>query len=172
MPAKKGIEWNTLIRECLDSTTVAVLATSNGSDVWAVPVYFSYDDSFNIYFISSGDTRHMEDIMTHPEVSVAIVMPHRPGMHQVFVQVNGIATEVPEEDIEEVYAMRNRKLAYRGMHSGMEHEGHFVRQHGGIFMRISPRMMRYMNTEIFGSSPEIVPIADIAGKARESRMKE
>jgi nitroimidazol reductase NimA-like FMN-containing flavoprotein (pyridoxamine 5'-phosphate oxidase superfamily) len=159
MGANDNADWGRIISECLDSTTVAVLATGNGSRVWATPVYFSYDDSFNIYFISPADTAHMRNIRARSSVALAVVMPREhSGLHQVCLQVTGIASEVPDEDIERVYEMKNRRLAPEGSSMRVENEGHFVKDHGGMFIRISPTAMHYLDTRNFGGSPRVVPL--------------
>ncbi len=160
MPAsKERIEWKELIKSCLDSTLVGVLATRDGSDAWATPVYFSYDEKFNLYFISPRDTRHMRNIKSHPSVAIAVVTPQSlSGIHQVGVQIEGAASEVPDKDIERVYRTRAKRMSPGQEYVHIRSEGHFVKEYGGVFMCITPKSIFYIDTRTFGGSPKSVPL--------------
>src|SRR5579863_7942884 len=97
------------VKDCLESTYVAVLATSEGDEgVWATPIYFIYDDRLNFYFMSESKTRHIKDIVEYPGVSLAIVMPSNNSLgFKVGIQIEGKAEVVPDEDIEDVYKNRS-----------------------------------------------------------------
>lgn len=158
MSGVKEPEWSALIRECLDSTTIAVLATNSGS-VWAAPLYFSYDDKFNIYFISPESTRHMKDIAKDPRVALVVFMPvSAAGVYQIGVQIEGRASEVPDKDIEYVYSIRTKRMNGDISWAPEPKEGHFVKEHGGVFMKVEPTSVNYVDTRHFGGSSVKVPI--------------
>lgn len=160
--SKEKIQWKELVTSCLDSTLVGVLATRDGADAWATPVYFSYDGRFNIYFISPRDTRHMRNIKEHPVVAMAVVTPQSlSGTHQVGIQLEGAASEVPDRDIEEVYRIRAKRMTPDHEYVPIKSEGHFVKEHGGIFMRITPKAVYYLDTRVFGGSPKAVPMTEL-----------
>jgi len=48
------------------------LATYGGEGLWSNPVYFSWDDNFNLYFISELDCVHMRNIKSSPDVVCSI----------------------------------------------------------------------------------------------------
>lgn len=50
--------------------TVAT-ASSNGTP-WISPVFFAYDESFNLFWVSYKKSRHSELIRSNPEVSIVI----------------------------------------------------------------------------------------------------
>lgn len=48
------------------------LSTYGSDGLWCNPVYFAWDDNFNIYFISELDCRHMRNIQSSFDVACAI----------------------------------------------------------------------------------------------------
>ncbi len=165
MDSEKNFDWNKHLRECLDSTVIAVLATREVDGVWAAPVYFSYDQKFNIYFISSKETRHMKDIAKDPKVAVAIFAPPAvSGVFQIALQIEGKAFEVPDRDIEKVYEGRSIRMDRDRQWVPNPREGHFVKEHGGVFMMIKPSMISYVDTRFFGGNSKKVPLQDIIKK--------
>lgn len=69
----------TLIKEYLSEATLMQIATVKRGNPWACSVYFAYDDSFNLYWISSPKRRHSLDIKENKKVAGTIVLPHTPG---------------------------------------------------------------------------------------------
>ncbi|MDE1767941.1 MAG: pyridoxamine 5'-phosphate oxidase family protein [Candidatus Micrarchaeota archaeon] len=161
----KDFEWVKYLKECLDSTLVGVLATAGGNGAWVTPVYFSYDDRFNFYFISSPGTRHMIDIEKDDRVALAIVShPSVAGIHQIGMQLSGRASEVSDKEIESVYALRSKRMAFDQSWVPLPNGGHYVKEHGGIFMRISPVAINYFDSRFFGGESKKVPLDKIGGK--------
>ncbi len=155
-------EWEKRVKECLDSTTIASLATSDEVGVWAANVYFSYDEKFNIYFISSASTRHMKAIKSNPKVALAIFKPQSAiDAYQIGLQIEGTAAIVPDNDIEGVYATRSKKLARNGTELPKPNEGHFIKEHGGVFIKVIPSSMSYVNTLLFGGNSAKVPLGEL-----------
>lgn len=162
MEDEKEFDWKAKLKECLDSTTVAVLATRERDGVWATPVYFSYDDEFNFYFISPKGTRHMNNIKSNSNVALAVFTPLSvSGIHQIGVQVKGVTSIVPDSEIEKVYAIRAKRLSGDLNWISESQEGHFVKEHGGIFVKITPTMMIYVDTRYFGGQGRQVPLAKL-----------
>ncbi|MES2931391.1 MAG: pyridoxamine 5'-phosphate oxidase family protein [Patescibacteria group bacterium] len=58
-----------IIRE----TIYAVLGTASSDGMpWISPVFFAYDDSFNIYWVSNKDSLHSQLLRENPEVAITI----------------------------------------------------------------------------------------------------
>ncbi len=162
MVNEKKSEWEKLVRECLDSTTIASVATQDVGGVWVTSVYFSYDGKFNIYFISPAATRHMKAIKSNPKVAISMFTPQSAaGTYQIGLQIEGTATIVPDEEIEEVYSIRTKRLAADNHWVPQPNEGHFVKDHGGVFVKVIPSSMLYINTRLFGGNSKKVPLGDI-----------
>ncbi len=145
------LEWATHIRECLDSTFVGVLATAEKGGAWATPIYFIYDEEFNIYFMSDSKTRHIIDIEKAANVSVAVFMPAADSHgFKVGIQIEGVATKVPDQDIEEVYMRRSMRLTGSKTWNRWSNGGHLISSSGGVFIKITPKSMNYTDRRFFG----------------------
>jgi general stress protein 26 len=141
------MEYAKHIRECLDSTIVGVLATNEGHDgSWATPVYFTYDSKFNFYFMSEERSRHVKDIESNPNVSLAIFMPIRNSLgFKVGLQIAGRAEVVPDDRIEEIYMQRSIRLTGTKAWNKDSIGGHVMRREGWTFIKIVPTMMNYVD---------------------------
>jgi uncharacterized protein YhbP (UPF0306 family) len=159
------VDLNKRIKECLNSTNIAVLATRNNESTWATPVYFCYDNKFNFYFLSAGETRHMKDIRDDPRVGIAIFTPPQfSGIYQIGLQVEGVAAEVPDEQIEEVYKMRKIRISGDNYFEPEKLEGHFVKEHGGVFIKVVPTNMHYIDSRYFGGNAKKIKIEELINK--------
>jgi uncharacterized protein YhbP (UPF0306 family) len=71
------------IHAFLEETRVMTLATCLEGTPWACTLAFAYDEEFHLYFISSAQTRHAQEIARNPAVAVAMHQhqdpPYDPG---------------------------------------------------------------------------------------------
>ena len=88
-----------LIIKYLDEARMIQVATSISDQPWCATVYFSVDNSHNLYWISLPTRRHSEEIRQNPKVAGAIVLPHTHGEKVRGLQFEGVAREIskPEE---------------------------------------------------------------------------
>ena len=85
-------DWKILINECFESTEFMALSTYGDQGLWVNPVYFSWDDKFNLYFISQMDCKHMNNIVSNSEVACAVFPTDKPAVNDVFgVYIKGHA---------------------------------------------------------------------------------
>jgi len=56
----------------LDSCGTLTLATSGPAGAWAASLFFARDAQLNLYFISSTETRHVQDFLANPLVAVTV----------------------------------------------------------------------------------------------------
>ncbi len=85
-----------LIKKYLASAKMMQLATSNKDQPWACTVYFAFDQSLNLYWISTPGRRHSKEISNNPKVAGVIVLPHTPGDKARGLQFQGTAEEITE----------------------------------------------------------------------------
>lgn len=83
-----------LIEEYLKEARLMQVATTKSNQPWACSLYFAYDGALNLYWISSTDRRHSEEIRNNKKVSGAIVLPHTPGDKVRGIQFQGTAEEL------------------------------------------------------------------------------
>ncbi len=67
-----------LIREYLPNIIHMSLGTCADNKPWVCEVHFVYDDGLNLYWRSTPDRRHSEDIAKNPNVAGNIVVQHGP----------------------------------------------------------------------------------------------
>lgn len=64
------------IREYMDQVIHMSFATVKDNKPWVCEVHFSYDDDLNLYFTSSKNTRHAQELIANPYVAGNIVTQH------------------------------------------------------------------------------------------------
>ncbi|MDQ3098231.1 MAG: pyridoxamine 5'-phosphate oxidase family protein [bacterium] len=93
------MELRTLIKNYLQEARIMQVTTSLDNQPWACTVYLAFDESLNLYWISTPSRRHSEEIRSNEKVAGTIVLPHTPGDKVRGLQFQGIAKELasPEE---------------------------------------------------------------------------
>lgn len=86
-----------LIEDYLKKAKLMQVATSKDNRPWACSVYFAYDNSLNLYWISLPSTRHSREIKDNNRVAGAIVLPHKSGDKVRGLQFEGTAKELTEK---------------------------------------------------------------------------
>jgi uncharacterized protein YhbP (UPF0306 family) len=79
------------IRDYIAQVIHLSLATSRDNRPWASEVHFAYDDALNLYFRSTPDRRHSQEIMDNPYVAGTIVTQHHRGQKVRGVYFEGTA---------------------------------------------------------------------------------
>ncbi len=64
--------WNELLSNCFSSTEYLSLGTHGTEGVWVNPVYFAWDEHYNLFFISRPNCIHMDNIKSNAEVACTI----------------------------------------------------------------------------------------------------
>lgn len=159
-PRLTSMEGKKLAQECLDSTIVGTLGTHSAPrGTWCATVFFTFDEDFNIYFVSQRTTRHMTDIFSDNRVSFSTFMPisKSKGAH-IEVQLDGIALPVNEGELDKVYTERERRLTGEGTWLPGAKDVERVHQLGAVFMKIKPQAVYYVNSSLFGGDRKLVPL--------------
>ncbi len=86
-----------LIEDYLKEAKMMQVATAHDNQPWVCTVYFAFDDSLNLYWISKPSSRHSEEIRNNEKVAGAIVLPHVPGDKVRGIQFQGIAKELTKK---------------------------------------------------------------------------
>jgi uncharacterized protein YhbP (UPF0306 family) len=72
----KPTEIEAIIREYIEQVVHMSLATVKDNKPWVCEVHFSYDDELNLYFTSSKNSRHAQELLANPYVAGNIVTQH------------------------------------------------------------------------------------------------
>lgn len=87
----KPKEIEAIIREYIDQIIHMSLATVKDNKPWVCEVHFSYDDELNLYFTSSKNTRHAQELLANPYVAGNIVTQHHKNQKVRCVEFEGTA---------------------------------------------------------------------------------
>ena len=61
-------------RDLIEAAYHMTLATADATGKpWSSPVFFAYDEDFNLYWVSSADTIHSANIRIRPQVAITIL---------------------------------------------------------------------------------------------------
>lgn len=97
-------EIESIIREYIDQVIHLSLATVKDNKPWVCEVHFSYDQELNLYFVSSKNTRHAQELVANPFVAGNIVTQHFKDQKVRCVDFEGIATMLDGEEAQAAYS--------------------------------------------------------------------
>jgi uncharacterized protein YhbP (UPF0306 family) len=81
-----------IIRDYIPQIIHLSLATVSDNNPWVCEVHFSFDDQLNLYFVSSQETRHAQEIIANSHVAGNIVTQHHKDQKVRCVDFEGTAT--------------------------------------------------------------------------------
>lgn len=87
-----------VIREYLPNVIHMSLATTKDDKPWVCEVHYSFDDELNLYFRSTPDRRHSQEIKANPFVAGNIVEQHQPGQKPRGVYFEGRCEQLKNVD--------------------------------------------------------------------------
>ena len=121
-----------LIVEYLKEAKMMHLATVRDGKPWTCNVWFAADKDFNIYWFSSRNRRHSEDVEKNPHVAASIWIPSEPADESRGIQLEGIAERVTKPlDIAKAISVYAGKIftlqAVKQYMADREYPHHFYR---------------------------------------------
>lgn len=99
------------VKQIIEQNIYCTIATAtlNGKP-WISPVFFGYDEKFNIYWISNKDSFHSKLILENPNVSIVIFNSQEPEGEGDAVYMEANAVELTDlEEIEKGIEVRDRR---------------------------------------------------------------
>src|SRR5665811_1000246 len=63
-----------IVRQQLPQVNIMQLATASDGKPWACNIHYYSDDSLNLYWISTVERRHSQDIARNPQVAATILV--------------------------------------------------------------------------------------------------
>jgi hypothetical protein len=139
--------------------TTLSLATCYDNQAWSTDLFYASDDSCQLYFVSSGTTRHCQHIEGNPQVSVSISGEFADWGAIKGLQLDGVASVVSESDRDGVIETYLAKFpSLQKLYQAPENEqdrqvvARLLESH---FYRISPKWVRLIdNSKGFGHKDE------------------
>lgn len=151
---------STICRFLIRHTTLS-LATCYENRAWSTDRFFASDDSCQLHFVSSGTTRHCQQIADNPRVSVSISGTYTDWGTIKGLQLDGTASVVSTSDHEDVVKTYMAKFpSLQKMYHAPENEQEkqiVTRLLESRFYRISPTWIRLIdNNKGFGHKEEML----------------
>ncbi len=133
-----------LIAEYLKEAKMMHLATVRDGKPWTCNVWFAADKDFNIYWFSSRNRRHSEDVENDPHVAASIWIPSKPADESRGIQLEGAAERVtnPVEIAKSISIYAGRIFTLQAVKQYMA-----SREYAHHFYRITPSSIVLFDTE-------------------------
>lgn len=143
---KKELE---ILLKFLQRNRLMAMSTFNKSP-WICTVYYAVDKDFNLYFVSSPDSKHCKDIEKNKNVACAIFDSHtKNSEHKVGVQYVGTASRVKGWDRTKTIL----KMWYRAA-PGIEDIVNVANMKDKVISsrvyRIKPKKIQFFNDKLYG----------------------
>lgn len=98
-------------KQILSDNIYCVIASSSKDGVpWISPVFYGYDDDYNIYWISDKDSRHSNLIRNNPQVAIVIFNSQAPEGKGDGVYFEAMVEEISDpKEAEKAYKIRDKR---------------------------------------------------------------
>lgn len=84
-----------------DNIYCVVASSSKEGEPWISPVFYGYDEDYNIYWISDKDAKHSKLIKNNPQVSIAIFNSQLPEGKADCVYIQATVEEINDPEMAE-----------------------------------------------------------------------
>lgn len=158
----ENIDWNQKIKEALDRTEFMALSTIDSESSWTNPVAFAYSEKLELFWISMMDAKHSQNIITDPQVSVAIFKTERfPTGDVMGLQIRGNAHHLTNQD-----EIERAAKYYFGRSNKNDDFKEKTSERGGMdakwqFFKIKPSEVWCFDSRVFGEERRVVNIEEL-----------
>jgi uncharacterized protein YhbP (UPF0306 family) len=115
------------IREYLPQVIHLSLATSIENKPWVSELHFVYDDELSLYFRSTPQRRHSQEIAINPNVAGNIIVQHQLGQKVRGVYFEGTAAllnDVTEDHVAYLECVKRFGMGKEILESATQADGH------------------------------------------------
>ncbi len=90
---------------------MTIATASTDGKPWISPVFFAYDDSYNLYWVSSKDSKHSQIIRKNPQVAIVIFDSRAPEGQGDGVYFEAKVDELSDEsEIKQAMEVLNKRV--------------------------------------------------------------
>ncbi len=148
----KNFEWRKYLIECLESTEYCSIGTVDEKGVWVNPVYFAYDEKFNLYFISQMNSRHMQNLKKDPRISIAIYKTEQKGdVAGTYIEGGARIILKDKKEIQKAFDV------YYGRAGKGPDVQEYINNPTWLYVKVTPEHIYYFDTRVFGEERQEVP---------------
>ena len=99
-------------KQIIEENIYCTLATASLDGVpWISPVFYGYDENFNIYWISDKDAKHSQLLRENPQISIVIFNSQAPEGEGDGVYIQATISELNDkEEAEKGVAIRDNRV--------------------------------------------------------------
>lgn len=99
-------------KQIIEENIYCTLATTSlDGTPWVSPVFYGYDENFNIYWISDKDAKHSQLLRENPQVSIVIFNSQAPEGEGDGVYIQATVSELNDkEEAEKGVAFRDSRV--------------------------------------------------------------
>lgn len=152
---KSQFNWKKYINEALSATDYCSIATVDEKGVWSNPVYFAWDNRYNLFFISQMSSRHMQNLKKNSRIAVSIYKTEQKG-DVVGIQLEGTAKIISKEDGKK--EIQHSYSTYYGRAGHGPDVQQYIDNPLWLYVKITPEQIYYFDTRFFGEQRQDVPI--------------
>lgn len=134
----------------LQSQKALAIASCIGDDLWIANVFMGVADNFNIYFISSEDTKHSQQIIINPNVAFSTIW-FNPKDHtdRKGVQGKGVCRiATTDNDISQGVMLHNKN--YPEFKKRITPQWIKTNEYKSRVWIIKPSFIKFWNDELYG----------------------
>lgn len=134
---------------------------TQGEHPWIAPVFYTYDDELNLYFLSSPETLHSKQIAKNKEVAVAIAN----SQQQLTEDKKGIQMYGHVKQISDMHKMKHsldlwkKSLGYIG--TEISYENMLNKVIKGRMFQITPKKIKFFNQELYDVEDGKEPVLEL-----------
>lgn len=106
------LDVKSLIHKILQKGHIASLASVDDSGPWVSDVIYTFDENFNLYWISQVESRHSKAFVNNSKAACSITIAEKPEGKGVGIQMEGsvgILAQIPDEVLLHYSRKRNKK---------------------------------------------------------------
>ena len=99
-------------KEIIESNIYCTIATTTlDGKPWISPVFFTYDNKYNLYWVSNKDSKHSTLIRNNPQVAIVIFDSKAPEGQGDGVYFESVASELTDKsEISHVMKLLNKRV--------------------------------------------------------------
>lgn len=105
-----NVDYSEKAKKIIQENIYCTIATSSKGVPWITPVFFAYDEEFNLYWVSNKESRHSTLIRENPKVAISIFNSQMPEGFGDGVYIEASVEELSKkQDIQEGIGVYNNR---------------------------------------------------------------
>lgn len=139
-----------ILHEYLKSQRLMSVASYNNKKPWTCSLYYTIDNSFNLYFLSEPHSQHCKELASNPNVAVNIADSNQKVTDKkIGAQIQGNAQQLTS--VNQIKKVLN---AWNNNNPGFDHiinwDNILNNKIKSKVYKITPKLIKFLNEELYG----------------------